>query len=148
MRFTSAILILLFKGIFFFYLAANLNAQVLNVDYYSIENGLSQTSVLCIIQDSRGFLWIGTQDGLNRFDGYTFKIYKNNPADSLSLSNNYINGLFEDSEGFIWVATNYGLNRYNPVTEEFQVYLPLKDNLNSLRENQVYDIYQDNLGFI
>jgi len=148
MRLTSTILILLFKGIFFFYLVANTSAQVLNVDYYTIESGLSQTSALCLIQDSKGLIWIGTQDGLNRFDGYNFKIYKNNPADSLSLSNNFINSLYEDSDGYIWIATNYGLNRYNPVTEDFKVFLSEPANLNSLKENQVYDIYQDKLGYI
>lgn len=65
-------------------------------DRYSLEQGLSQSSGLCILQDSRGFLWIGTEDGLNRFDGYGFKIYRHDPEEPHSLSNSHISSLYKD----------------------------------------------------
>ncbi|MCX6278155.1 MAG: ATP-binding protein [Bacteroidetes bacterium] len=79
---------------------------------YSIEQGLSQSVVNCVIQDSRGFMWIGTQNGLNRFNGYDFTEYLYNPIDSTTISNNWIYSLAEDKDGSIWVGTKGGLNKY------------------------------------
>ena len=62
----------------------------------SVDQGLSQVTVACVLQDNLGFVWIGTDDGLNKYDGYKFTVYRNNPDDSLSLSNNYINDILED----------------------------------------------------
>ncbi len=67
--------------------------------------GLSNSNVYCILQDNHGFLWFGTRDGLNKYDGYSFTVYKNNPADKNSLSNNRINGMVEDADGMLWLAT-------------------------------------------
>ena len=88
------ILFLFGIGIFPLFHIAISQAQVLNVDHFTIENGMSQTSVNCIIQDSQGFLWAGTQDGLNKFDGYSFRVYKNEPSDTNTLSNNFINCIY------------------------------------------------------
>ena len=71
----------------------------------SIEQGLSQSVVICILQDSQGFLWFGTQDGLNRYDGYEFKIYKNDPDDIQSLSNDWVTSIVEESDGTLWIGT-------------------------------------------
>src|SRR5690606_31964678 len=71
-----------------------------------------------IIQDDLGFIWIATQDGLNRYDGYDFIVFKNNPDDSTSLPNNYIYFLQKDALGFIWFGTNRGLGRINPLNFE------------------------------
>ncbi|HPS63529.1 MAG TPA: two-component regulator propeller domain-containing protein, partial [Bacteroidales bacterium] len=78
----------------------------------SLEEGLSQSVVNCICQDSRGFLWIGTQNGLNRFNGYTFEVYSHNPSDTNSLWNNWIYSIAEDREGNLWIGTKNGLNQY------------------------------------
>ncbi len=79
-----------------------------------IEDGLSQSSVFTVIQDKKGFLWFGTANGLNRYDGYSFKVFTNDPADSSSISNNGISSLFEDKEGDIWIGTFEGmLNKFN-----------------------------------
>lgn len=84
-----------------------------------LEEGLSQSVVLDILQDNRGFLWIATQDGLNRYDGRTFKIYKQNPLDSASLSDNWINSICIQN-GFLWIATEYGgICRMDLVLEKF-----------------------------
>ena len=79
---------------------------------YSIEQGLSQSVVNCVIQDSRGFIWVGTQNGLNRFNGYDFTEYLFNPADTTTISNNWVYSIAEDKEGNIWVGTKGGLNKY------------------------------------
>lgn len=84
-------------------------------DTISLDAGLSQSVALEILQDSRGFLWIGTQDGLNRYDGYEFRVFKHSATNPASLSSNFINALAEDAEGYLWVGSNgRGLDRYDP----------------------------------
>ncbi len=81
---------------------------------------LSNLTIRSIHQDSKGFLWVGTLDGLNRFDGYDFKVYKNIENDSNSLFKNQIQTIFEDSRGTLWVSTlNSGLHRYNRSADVF-----------------------------
>ncbi|MBI3194456.1 MAG: GGDEF domain-containing protein [Ignavibacteriae bacterium] len=113
------------------------------------EQGLSQNTVTCLLQDSKGFIWIGTQDGLNKFDGYDFTIYRNNPLDSHSLSQNYINCLFEDSKNKIWIGTNRGgLERYDPLTNEFTHFIHDSSDSHSLTGNEVITIFEDHSGTI
>ena len=83
------------------------------------DDGLSHNIVNDIVQDGKGFIWIATQDGLNRFDGYEFKAYRFDPADSTSISGNYVKSLFVDQKGNLWVSTRYGLNLYNPRQDNF-----------------------------
>lgn len=80
-------------------------SQEIRFEQLLIEQGLSHRSVNCILQDKQGFMWFGTDDGLNRFDGYEFKVYTNTNGDLSSLSDNYIITLYEDSGGNIWVGT-------------------------------------------
>ena len=77
-------------------------------DHIGTAEGLSQSNVFCILQDSRGFMWFATRDGLNKYDGYKFTVYKNDAKDSNSISNNFISGIVEDRKGIIWVATRAG----------------------------------------
>ncbi len=79
--------------------------------HFGQEEGLSQGSVYCLLRDWRGFLWVGTEDGLNRFDGYGFKVFDNDPLDPESLSHGHIEALFQDSAHNLWVGTANGLNR-------------------------------------
>ena len=91
--------------------------SVVRFEHLSIEDGLSQNAGLDLFHDSRGYLWIGTQDGLNRFDGYSFKIYKHDPDDPTSISHNSILTIAEDACGALWIGTwGGGLNRYDPVS--------------------------------
>jgi len=83
-------------------------AQNISFRHLNINDGLSQNAVFAIIQDSKGFMWFGTKDGLNRFDGYNFVVYQHNPFDSNTIANNYINRLFEDSRGRIWTGSMSG----------------------------------------
>ncbi|HUF00749.1 MAG TPA: two-component regulator propeller domain-containing protein [Anaerolineales bacterium] len=117
---------------------------VLRFDHISIEQGLSQSSVRVIFQDSRGFLWFGTEDGLNRYDGYTFKTYKPDPDAPYSLSDRWINSIVEDQEGYLWIATRLGgLNRYDPRTEQFIHFRHDDSNPLSIGSDRVNVLYLD-----
>ncbi|MBX2946728.1 MAG: response regulator [Cyclobacteriaceae bacterium] len=85
----------------------------IKLDHLSVEQGLSQSSVLSLLQDTKGFMWLGTRDGLNLYDAYQFTVFRNNRNDSTSIGGNYINSLAEDAEGNIWIATDQGLSCYH-----------------------------------
>ncbi|WP_317168829.1 two-component regulator propeller domain-containing protein [Parapedobacter sp. SGR-10] len=85
----------------------------------TINDGLSQNVALCMIQDKKGFIWIGTEDGLNRYDGYEFRHYKNTENDKGSISNSVINAIAEDKTGNLWVATADGLNYFDSEKDRF-----------------------------
>ena len=92
----------------------------LKFTHLSIEAGLSQTNVTCILQDSHGFMWFGTRDGLNRYDGYKFTVFKNTEGDSKTISNNFITSLIEDKKGDLWIGTwGGGLNRLDRQKDQF-----------------------------
>jgi ligand-binding sensor domain-containing protein/signal transduction histidine kinase len=99
--------------------------------------------VQVILQDRRGFLWFGTEDGLNRYDGYTFKVYKPDPDVPNSLSDRWITSLAEDRAGYLWIGTRLGLNRYDPRTEEFVRFLHDDMNPVSLIDNHIRILYID-----
>ncbi|MBL4704715.1 MAG: hypothetical protein JKY54_09345, partial [Flavobacteriales bacterium] len=89
-------------------------------DNYTIEEGLSQSSVNAILQDDKGFIWLGTQEGLNKFGGYSFKVFKHDPGNQRSLSNSFIKTIIQDSHGIIWIGTESGgVNFFNPRTRRF-----------------------------
>ena len=90
----------------------------------SITQGLSQSEVNCILRDRQGFMWFGTQDGLNRYDGYTFTVYRHNPSDSNSISDNYVTALAEDRGGNLWIGTQNGLNEFDPGRGRFRTFVP------------------------
>ncbi len=102
----------------------------LNFERLSTENGLSSNVVYSIIQDSKGYLWIGTNEGLNRYDGYGFKTFRHIPGDSASLIANAVFSICEDSQGNIWAATQGGLCRFNYAKNNFtRIKLPKTDPL-------------------
>lgn len=112
-------LLLSYIVLFFFTLCPGYGQEI-RFTNVSIEDGLSQSSVLSIAQDKRGFLWFGTRSGLNRYDAHRFNIYKNDPHDPHSLSDNYITALLCDRKGHLWVGTGKGLNLYDEVNNKFQ----------------------------
>jgi PAS domain S-box-containing protein len=109
--------------------------------------GLSQTRVSNIVQDDKGFIWFGTQDGLNRFDGYSCKVFRHDPQNPDSLSGAYIRELFKDRSGFIWVASDQFLDRLDPTTEAFRHYSLVEPN-NSGPDIMIGHISQDGSGLL
>ncbi len=121
--------------------------QTLRFDRYSVEDGLSQSSPLCMLQDAQGYLWIGTEDGLNRFDGTEFTVYRNDPDDPNSLSNNYVSALAEGPDGQLWVGTyGGGLNRLDPATGVFAHFLHDRLDPASIAHDQVLSLLSDRDG--
>ena len=106
-------------AVFFMAITQVLCAQNYYFRHYQVENGLSNNAVICSLQDRKGFLWFGTKDGLNRFDGYSFKIFRNDPDDSGSIGSNFVHSIFEDENGTLWVGTENGLYQYQAHTESF-----------------------------
>ena len=124
----------------------NLN-QPLNFKHFSLSEGLSQSSVRCILQDSKGFLWFGTRDGLNKYDGHSFKTYRYNQKDKNSISNSFIKSILEDETGNIWVGTNNGLNKYIPHKDHFKRYQK-SNNENSLINNEIWSLSSATENFL
>ena len=113
-------------------------------EHITVNQGLSQSNVICMLQDSRGYIWMGTQDGLNKYDGYNFTVYKYDELDPHSLSDNFVLSIYEDQSGTIWVGTDGGgLNQFNRQTEQFIRYLHDPNDHNSLSNNSIWTIYQD-----
>jgi signal transduction histidine kinase/ligand-binding sensor domain-containing protein/response regulator of citrate/malate metabolism len=112
----------------------------------TVEDGLPINHVNKIIQDKHGFVWVGTFNGLTRYDGYSFKVYKNDNANDNSLVGNLIRYLFVDKDGHIWIGTESGLSVFNPANESFIHYRHDPKNINSLSNNVVNAITQDKDG--
>jgi signal transduction histidine kinase/ligand-binding sensor domain-containing protein/DNA-binding NarL/FixJ family response regulator len=113
----------------------------------SIEQGLSEASVVSMAQDQQGFIWFGTQNGLNRYDGYNFVVYKNDSKNPASLSNNYIYAVAVDQVGTLWIGTfGGGLDHFDARTGQFSHYKNNPNEANSLSNNRVKVIYEDSQG--
>ena len=123
--------------------------ESLDFDQISIEQGLSQSIVLDIVQDSRGFLWFATEDGLNKYDGYDFTVLRHDPHDSSSISYNYILALCVDSREMLWVGTfQRGLDMYDPATGDCVHFRHDPEDPGSLSNDMVRVIHEDPGGVI
>ena len=125
----------------------------LNFKHISIEQGLSSSTIETIYQDKRGFIWFGTRDGLNRYDGNQINTFRYDSKDTNSISDNYIKYIYEDSKQQIWIGTINGLNKFNPTNNKFTRYkLPFANynsNINSISciyENKKGDLWVSTLG--
>lgn len=128
--------------------AFNINSQSVKFFHYTTDDGLSQGTIKTVFQDKSGFMWFGTDDGLNKFDGSTFTVFQNNPLDSSSISNNNINAIIQDKEGLIWIGTDWGLNSYSPVTNKFKQYLQNPKKEYQLSDNVIQCLIEDEYGII
>lgn len=116
-----------------------------NVKYLSTSNGLSNNYVTCVCQDSKGFIWFGTQDGLNRWDGYQFKVYRNEAGNPNSLPDNFIRSIASTSDGNIWIGTNQsGVVRFNTNTETFYQYPIDYNNTTLIPDAYILTIFKQN----
>lgn len=112
--------------------------------HYTTKDGMSFNSVRCLYQDSKGFIWIGTDGGgLNRFDGYHFTVFKYQEDNPHSISNNQIYSIIEDHQGFLWIATGNGLNRFDTNTSQFKRFYHEPGNTGSLKHNKITTLYED-----
>ncbi|MEJ7768415.1 MAG: two-component regulator propeller domain-containing protein [Chitinophagaceae bacterium] len=117
---------------------AAVHAQPYYFRHYQVENGLSNNSVFSGTQDKNGFMWFGTKDGLNRFDGYQFKVFNVNSSDEGSLTRDHISSLVTDKKGRLWVGSQKGLFRFNAEREQL---IPFIDTLKDIN-----DLFLDNRG--
>jgi signal transduction histidine kinase/ligand-binding sensor domain-containing protein/CheY-like chemotaxis protein len=131
------------------FLASNIASgqnKVVKFSSLTIDNGLSQSDVKCILKDHLGFMWFSTDDGLNRYDGYSFTVYRHKADDKNSLPSNNITTIFEDKSGNLWVGSNGGLSLYSQETDSFKNFSYSKTDDQSLSNNAVNSIFQDKEG--
>lgn len=114
----------------------------------NFDDGLSDNNLSAILQDQKGFIWFGTKDGLNRYDGYNFKVFRNDPNDVNSISNNTIDCLFEDKAGNLWIGTFAGINKLERETGHFLNYSNHEPFRFNKLKGDIYDITEDKKGNI
>jgi signal transduction histidine kinase/ligand-binding sensor domain-containing protein/DNA-binding response OmpR family regulator len=115
--------------------------------HISIEQGLPTNLVNCVYQDRKGFIWIGTDKGLVRYDGYNYRNYRHNKDDNNSLSNDIVTSILEDSEGNFWIGTQGGLNKFDRSFNKFSSFTNLPNDTNSIQDNHI-NILVENNGII
>lgn len=121
----------------------------IHFQHISLEQGLSQGTIMCILQDSKGFLWFGTEDGLNRYDGYSFEIFRPDPENPNSLSSNAVRTIIEDSSGYLWIGTfGGGLNKFDWKTGRFTHYRADPANPKGLSNDTVLTVLEDRRGML
>ncbi|MBX2922544.1 MAG: response regulator [Chitinophagaceae bacterium] len=142
--------ILLIPIALLFAVHACLATDSISIKYLGIDQGLSNNSITSICQDHNGFMWLGTYDGLNRYDGYEFKIYRKQPGDSNSLNYNRITSIAEDQQYRLWIGTMEGLSIFNPVTAKFTTafYIPFSavtpkqvERVNTIKPDEAGNVF-------
>ena len=127
-------------------------APSLYFSHITTQNGLSHNKVNCILQDKRGFIWIGTDDGLNRYDGRRFVVFRHEPGNNASISGNIITDILEDKDGVIWIATSDGgLSKYDhrlSPDKQFKRYRNIPGNASSIPVNIIHDLLEDSYGHL
>ncbi|WP_111708312.1 two-component regulator propeller domain-containing protein [Lutibacter citreus] len=118
---------------------------IITFDHLSTKNGLSQNDVNSIYQDKEGFMWFGTHDGLNRYDGYKFSVYKPKSNDKFSINSNLIWDIKGDENGNLWIGTTgNGLNFFDKTTEKFTHFTHNENDINSINDDYIKTVYLDN----
>jgi signal transduction histidine kinase/ligand-binding sensor domain-containing protein/DNA-binding response OmpR family regulator len=129
---------------------SSLVAQQSNItfEHFSIDQGMYETNINAVIQDKSGFLWFGTWAGIEKYDGYNFTAYKQEPDNPNSINNQFVNTIYEDKEGNIWVGTRRGLEKFNKTTSIFNHYKPNPPNRETLFNNNVFSICEDKFAML
>ena len=136
---------LLFLSILFLFQTISSQNNSLRFRNISIKDGLSDFFVYTVLEDKNGLLWVGTQEGLNRYDGNEFIVFSKDLINKNSISNNFVFALEEDSEGKIWIGTSNGLNSYNPKLKEFKQYFHESSKENSISNNWIESLLFDSV---
>lgn len=140
MKVRKNIVLILFVLLVTNYLQAQ---NIKRIEVINVDDGLAQSTVFDIIQDSRGYMWFGTEDGLSKYDGYNFTNYMPDINDTLSLPNNYIYCLYEDSDNDLWIGTRSGLAKLNRDKNNFTTYKIKPTYKGDLQNNYIYSIHED-----
>jgi signal transduction histidine kinase/ligand-binding sensor domain-containing protein len=119
----------------------SVRAQSYYFRHYQVEQGLSNNTVFCVAQDKRGFVWLGTKDGLNRFDGYNFKVFRNIATDSSSLGDSFVRSIFIDAYDTLYAGTRNGLYRYDPRLEKFTILVKGIEEVRDIKKDQHGNIW-------
>lgn len=117
-------------------------------DHLTMDNGLSESIVLSIIQDKHGYMWFGTADGLNRYDGYSFTVFKHDPEDSTTIAHNYIQCLYEDQNGILWIGTLGGLDWFDSEKYIFRHYRLVQSDSSNQKEYSISGIRENPMGVL
>jgi ligand-binding sensor domain-containing protein len=125
--------------------AQNINYQFENI---TNEQGLADRLINTIIQDAQGYIWIGSNEGLTKYDGYSCVVYRHKTNDNYSLSDNEIYALCLDKEGVLWIGTHKGLNRYDVLHDRFDVFLHNSSDVNTPGGNEIFSLAKDSSGNI
>ena len=149
MRLIAIILIFKIAGLLFPALKVFSQEPAFHFEHLASREGLSHSAVSCIVQDHHGYIWIGTHSGLNKYDGYNFEVFLNDPKNDSSISGNRINSLFADSQGNLWIGTVLrGLNLYSEKTNSFIRFIHDQDDPASISANDIRRIFEDSKGRI
>ncbi len=125
---------------------AFLQVQEFNITRYTVNDGLSNNIVYDVHQDQEGFIWVATENGLNKFDAYEFRTFYHIPGDSSSISNNVVRTIYEDEKGELWIGTRRGINHFNKTNEKF-THFPLPESF-GIDNNDVHILRPDSRGRI
>src|SRR4030095_17266499 len=131
---------------FVLFISTTCCAQNLRFEHIGTRDGLSQSNVNCIFQDSRGFIWVGTRGGLSRYDGYKFIVYRYRVTDSSSLSDDFVADIAEDDSGDLWIATKNGLNEFHRNKSTFTHYFHDEHKSNCISDNALNKLVFDKNG--
>jgi len=123
--------------------------QHVEFEHFAGEEGLSGSAVRCILQDSKGFIWFGTNDGLSKYDGYSLTVYEHDPENPNSLSHNYVRAIHKDRSGVLWIGTHGGgLDQFDRENEQFIHYQHNPEDPHSLASNRVRSVHEDQFGML
>ena len=129
-------------------LACDLRSQDIKFRRLTVDEGLTQNTINVFFQDSRGFLWMGTQDGLNVYDGYQFRVIRHEPGNTNSLSHNWVWDIYQDRDDKFWIATWKGLTVIDPVDFSFSCFLPDSLNPGAIKGDRPVSLVQDSRGYL